>query len=158
PPTRRAPMRPSLAFLLALGFASAAPAAPREFDVVVYGGTSGGVAAAVQAARLGKSVILIQPGKHLGGLTSRGLRAPDIGNKAAIGGLAREFYQRVRKHYEDDAAWKHEKRADFKGRGHEPKEDTAWTFEPHVAEKVYHDLVKEHKVVVVFSQRLDLKA
>jgi hypothetical protein len=136
---------------------SPAQAAPREFDVVVYGGTSGGVAAAVQAARMGKTVVLIEPGKHLGGLTSGGLGATDIGNKAAIGGLAREFYQRVRKHYEDEAAWKFEKRSEFKGRGHEPKEDAAWTFEPHVAEKVYQALLKEHKVAAVYGQRLDLK-
>src|SRR4051794_41047817 len=150
-------MRTLLASFLSLVIVFPASAAEKEFDVVVYGGTSGGVAAAVQAARLGKSVVLIEPGKHLGGLTSGGLGATDIGNKAAIGGVSREFYQRVRKHYEDDANWKFEKRAEFKGRGHEPKEDTAWTFEPHVAEKVYADLLKEHKVVVVVSQRLDLK-
>jgi hypothetical protein len=149
-------MRPTLV-LLSLALGQPALAAPREFDVVVYGGTSGGVAAAVQAARMGKRVVLIEPGKHLGGLTSGGLGATDIGNKAAIGGLSRQFYQRIRKHYQDDTAWKYEKRADFKGHGHDAKEDTAWTFEPHVAEQVYKDLVKEHKVVVVYSQRLDLK-
>src|SRR5262249_59375554 len=121
------------------------------------GGTSGGVASAVMAARMGKSVILIEPGKHLGGLTTGGLGATDIGNKGAIGGLSREFYQRVRKYYEDDAAWKYEKRSEFKGRGHEAKEDTAWTFEPHVAEKVFNDLLREHKVRVVLGSRLDLK-
>lgn len=134
----------------------AGQAAEREVDIVVYGGTSGGVAAAVQAARMGKTVVLIEPGKHLGGLTSGGLGATDIGNKRAIGGISREFYQRIRKHYEDDASWKQEKRTDFKGRGHEPKEDTAWTFEPHVAEKVYNDLVREHKIPVIYGQRLDL--
>src|SRR5262249_44464877 len=152
-------MRFTLLLLLSLALVpSPARATSREFDVVVYGGTSGGVAAAVQAACMGKSVVLIEPGKHLGGLTSGGLGATDIGNKAAIGGLAREFYQRVRKHYQDDAAWTQEKRADFKGRGHEANEDTAWTFEPHVAEKVYGDLLREHKVAVVLGQRLDLKA
>jgi hypothetical protein len=151
-------MRVSALVVLSLALsASPAHAAPREFDIVVYGGTSGGVAAAVQAARMGKSVVLIEPGKHLGGLTSGGLGATDIGNKAAIGGIAREFYQRIRKHYDEEASWKYEKKADFKGTGHDAKEDTAWTFEPHVAEKVFNDLVKEHKVVVVFSQRLDLK-
>lgn len=134
-----------------------APAAEREFDIVVYGGTSGGVVAAVQAARMGKTVIVIEPGRHLGGLSSGGLGATDIGNKKAIGGISREFYQRIRKHYEDDRAWRYEKRAEFKGRGHDPKEDTAWTFEPHVAEKVYGDLLREHKVPVVFRQQLDLK-
>src|SRR3954467_9367754 len=119
--------------------ASASPAraadAPQTFDVVVYGGPAPGVVTAAKAAQLGKSVVLIEPGRHLGGLTSGGLGATDIGNKAAIGGLSREFYQRVRKYYENDAAWKQEKRSEFKGRGHEAKEDTAWTFEPHVAEK-----------------------
>ena len=129
---------------------------PKEYDIVVYGGTSGGISAAVQAARMGKSVILIEPGKHLGGLTSGGLGATDIGNKKAIGGIAREFYQRLRKHYEEDDAWKYEKRADFKGRGHEPKEDTAWTFEPRVAAEVYRALLREHKVPIVLGQRLDL--
>ncbi|MBY0524395.1 MAG: FAD-dependent oxidoreductase [Gemmataceae bacterium] len=153
-------MRGTLLFLTTLlalpGLPGSARAADKEYDIVVYGGTSGGISAAVQAARMGKSVILIEPGKYLGGLTTGGLGATDIGNKKAIGGIAREFYQRVRKHYEDDASWKQEKRADFKGRGHEAKEDTAWTFEPHVASAVYRELIREHKVPVVFGQRLDL--
>jgi FAD dependent oxidoreductase len=151
-------MRLSWLVLLSLGLVtSPAQAAPREFDVVVYGGTSAGIAAAVQVSRMGKSVVLLEPGKHLGGLTSGGLGATDIGNKAAIGGISREFYQRVRKHYQDDAHWRFEKRTDFKGHGHDAKEDAAWTFEPHVAEMIYNDFIKEHKIVVVYSQRLDLK-
>ena len=66
-----------------------------RYDVVVYGGTSGGVVAAVKAARMGKSVVLIEPSKHLGGLSSGGLGATDIGNKQAIGGMSREFYRRL---------------------------------------------------------------
>src|SRR5579872_7434251 len=76
----------------------------QAYDIVVYGGTAGGVAAAVQGARMGKSVILIEPGRHIGGLTSGGLGATDIGNKKAIGGIAREFYKRIKKHYASDAA------------------------------------------------------
>jgi hypothetical protein len=151
-------MRSALAAVLLLALGSPAPAADRESDIVVYGGTSGGVAAAVQACRMGKSVILIEPGKHLGGLTSGGLGATDIGNKGAIGGVAREFYQRIKAHYAADAAWTREQRSAFKGTGHDPKDDAAWTFEPHVAEKVFNDLVKEHKIPVVLGQRLDLKA
>ena len=75
-------------------------------DVVVYGGTSGGVIAAVQAKRMGKSVILVCPDQHLGGLSSGGLGWTDTGNKSVIGGLAREFYHRVWQHYQTDAAWK----------------------------------------------------
>src|SRR5215813_5689603 len=97
----------------------------KEYDIVVYGGTSGGISAAIQAARMGKSVVLIEPGKHLGGLTSGGLGATDIGNKSAIGGIAREFYQRIKKHYADERAWIYEKRSEFKGPGHDPKDDAA---------------------------------
>ena len=76
-----------------------------SYDIVVYGGTSGGVTAAIQAARLGKTVVLIEPTKFLGGLTTGGLGATDIGNKKAIGGMSREFYQRIFKHYADPAKW-----------------------------------------------------
>ncbi|MGH6980735.1 MAG: FAD-dependent oxidoreductase, partial [Stellaceae bacterium] len=130
---------------------------PTEYDIVIYGGTGAGISAAVQAARMGKSVILIEPGRHIGGLTSGGLGATDIGNKKAIGGIAREFYKRIKKHYASDTAWKYEKRSEFKGPGHDPHDDAAWTFEPHVAEQVFHDMLREHKVPVILRRRLDLK-
>ena len=85
------------------------------YDIVVYGGTSGGVMAAVQAARMGKKVVLIEPGVHLGGLTSGGLGWVDVGNPKTIGGLAREYFHRVWKHYQDDAAWKWEKKHKMQG-------------------------------------------
>jgi hypothetical protein len=141
---------------LALPGARPARAAERAYDIVVYGGTSAGISAAVQAARMGRSVVLIEPGKHLGGMTASGLGATDIGNKAAIGGISREFYRRIKKHYDDDASWAYEMRADFQGGGHNPTEDAAWTFEPHVAERVYQDLLREHRVPVVLGRRLDL--
>ncbi len=71
-----------------------APARP-EFDVVIYGATSAGVIAAVQARRLGKTAVIVGPDFHLGGLSSGGLGFTDTGNKAVIGGLSRDFYQRV---------------------------------------------------------------
>lgn len=146
----------SLAIVGAILSLSGAPfahaAEPASYDVVVYGGTSGGVIAAVQAAKHGKSVVLIEPGKHLGGLTSGGLGATDIGNKGAIGGLSREFYKRIFKYYENPAVWKQES-------PRRPKdEDTMWTFEPHVAEKIYRQFIEEAKVPVVYGERLDLKA
>src|SRR4051812_46044092 len=104
-----------LAFLAASFFLPApARAADHDYDIVIYGATSGGISAAVQSARMGKSVVLIEPGKHLGGLTSGGLGATDIGNKKAIGGISREFYRRIRKHYDDEANWKYEKRGEYK--------------------------------------------
>lgn len=77
-------------------------------QIVVYGATSGGIVAAIQAKKLGKTVIVIEPSRHPGGLTSGGLGATDIGNKAAIGGLSREFYQRIGRHYAKDSAWTRE--------------------------------------------------
>jgi len=127
------------------------------YDLVIYGGTSGGAAAAVQAARLGKSAVLIESGRHLGGLTSGGLGATDIGNKKAIGGIAREFYRRVARHYNRDDAWTFQQRADFRDARQVGNEDTMWTFEPHVAEQIYREMIAEAKVPVLFGERLVLK-
>lgn len=128
-----------------------------RYDLVVYGGTSGGAIAAIQAKQMGKTVILIESSRHLGGLTSGGLGATDIGNKAAIGGLAREFYRRIGRHYENDAAWTLEKKTDYKNRRVTAGEPEMWMFEPHVAEAVYRDWLKEAGVEIVFGERLDLK-
>ncbi|WP_153558710.1 FAD-dependent oxidoreductase [Roseimaritima sediminicola] len=131
-----------------------------EADVIVYGGTSGGVIAAVQAKKMGRSVILVCPDKHLGGLSSGGLGWTDTGNKSVIGGLAREFYHRVWKHYDQDEAWKWQPRSDYgnKGQGNaaiDGKQRTMWIFEPHVAEQVFDDLVREHQIPVHRDQWLD---
>ena len=111
-----------------------------SYDVVVYGGTSAGVIAAVKTARMGKTVVLIESGKHLGGLSSGGLGATDIGNKAAIGGISREFYGRIFDYYNSNS--------DTVG--------TMWTFEPHVAEKIFKDMINEEKIKVYFEERIDL--
>src|SRR5688500_10402331 len=80
---------------LMIGFITlSAPARAQDYDVVVYGGTSGGVIAAVQAKMMGKTVVLVGPDKHLGGLSSGGLGYTDTGDKSVIGGLSREFYHR----------------------------------------------------------------
>ena len=68
-----------------------------ECDVAVYGGTPAGVAAAIQTARMGKETVLLSFNRHVGGMTSGGLTATDIGNKASVGGLAMEFYDRIGK-------------------------------------------------------------
>jgi len=133
-----------------------------ESDICVYGGTAGGVAAAVQCARAGKTVVIAESGRHLGGLSAGGLGATDIGNKAAIGGIAREFYARVARHYANDQAWIWEARAEYFKRRRSsqtaatnPKElDTMWTFEPHVAEAIFFQMINGARVPVYFDQRL----
>lgn len=132
-----------------------------DYDIVVYGGTSGGVAAGIQAARMGKSVVVIEPTKFIGGLTTGGLGATDIGNKRCIGGISREFYQRIWTWYSDPAKWQHGTREKyFAGKTHSnsSEEQAMWTFEPHVATHVYNEMLKEAKVPVVFGERLDLKS
>jgi hypothetical protein len=106
-----------------------------EADVCVYGGTSGGVAAAVQAARLGKRTVLIEPGRHLGGMTSSGLGVTDIGphGRDFIGGVSREFYRRVGAKY--------------------GKAEEVW-FEPKIAEQVFAEMAAEAGVMVVFGESL----
>jgi len=159
-------MRFSLCSLLAvlpLAFVPlrAAAPAPATADVVIYGGTSAGITAALQTARLGRTVVLIEPTRFLGGLTTGGLGATDIGNKRAIGGIAREFYGRVWKHYQQPSVWTRQKREEYanrRGSANDPAETTMWTFEPHVATKVYDDMIREAgaRVTVVFGERLDL--
>ncbi|MHC4458068.1 MAG: FAD-dependent oxidoreductase, partial [Planctomycetota bacterium] len=153
-----------LAVISAFGYEGAGSKDTHSFDVVVVGGTSSGVAAAVQTARMGKSVVLIESGRHLGGLSSGGLGATDIGNKKAIGGISKDFYRRVYLHYLKDDCWVYEKRQDYEGekpwRGGTEGWDKGkawWMFEPHVAEGIFKALIDEAKVPVVYGERLDLK-
>ncbi len=129
-------------------------AAPRSADVVIYGCTSAAMAAAVQVKRMSKSVLVVCPEKHLGGLTAGGLGWTDSGNKNVIGGVSREFYHRVWKHYQQPSAWRWQKREEYgnKGQGTAALDATAktmWIFEPHVAEKVYEDWMRELRIPVI---------
>ncbi|HOX57278.1 MAG TPA: FAD-dependent oxidoreductase [Candidatus Paceibacterota bacterium] len=131
-------------------------------DVCIYGGTASGVAAAVQAARMGRTAVIAEFGNHIGGLTSGGLGATDIGNKAAIGGIAREFYHRIARHYAQSNSWRFETcEGYFASRGGRSTLDelkaadaTMWTFEPHVAEDIFRQMLSEDRVPVHFRQRL----
>ena len=111
-------------------------AQPRQADVVIYGATSSGIAAAVQVSRMGKSVLIVDPGTHLGGLTTGGLGWTDIGNKQVIGGIAREFYRKVKAHYDKPESWKFQPRESYYTLRHaeiNAADDAMWTFEPKVA-------------------------
>jgi len=133
--------------------------AAESYDIVVYGGTSGGVMAAVQAARMGKSVVLIEPGRHLGGMTSGGLGFVDVGIPATIGGLGREYFHKVWEYYQDDAHWTREKKHVMRGQ-HLPlpeSEQTMWIVEPSVAERIFDRMVADAKVTVLRGERLDRK-
>ena len=104
-----------------------------QVDICIYGGTSAGVIAAYTASMEGKKVLLIEPGTHLGGMTSGGLGYTDIGNKFVVTGLARDFYRRVGAHY-----------GQFE----------QWVFEPSVAEKIFQEYIDRGHVEVLYSYRL----
>ena len=125
-----------------------------EYDVVVYGGTSAAITAAVQVKKMGKSVVVVSPDKHLGGLASGGLGFTDSGNVNAIGGLSREFYHKIYVEYQKPETWNWEKMEQYGNQGqgtkamlHEDK--TMWIFEPHVAENVFDAWIVEMKIPVV---------
>src|SRR6478609_386490 len=135
-----------------------------EADVCVYGGTSGGVTAAVAAARLGKRVVLVEPGRHLGGMSSGGLGMTDNGSTETIGGLSREFYQRVYQLYTRPENWRFQKREDYLAwlpkiwgvDGPRMEQIKAqFLFEPRAAKAAFDDMVREAGVQVVFGERLD---
>jgi hypothetical protein len=132
-------LRVLLVVLVAIAGASGLPSAQppaspaRTFDLVVYGGTAGGVITAVSAAREGLKVALLEPRDHLGGMVSGGLGWTDYGRREVIGGYSLEFFERVGKKY---------------------GKPIEWHFEPHVAEEVFKELVRDAGVEVFYRHRL----
>jgi hypothetical protein len=124
-------------------------AATVEADLCIYGGTSGGVAAAVQASRMGRKVVIAEPGKHLGGMTSGGLSAVDIGDPRTVGGIAREYFSRLVGSYGKKLEWN----KPFSGNGG-PATGGAYSIEPHVAERVFNEMARESGVDVHFQAQL----
>ncbi len=154
--------KPVLLLALLTIFFSPTFAQTENYDLVVYGGTAAAVTAAVQAKQMGKTVVVVSPDKHLGGLSSGGLGFTDTGNKAVIGGLAREFYHRVYQHYQKPEAWVWEKREQYGNKGQgtpaiDGENRTMWIFEPHVAEAIFEDFIREYKIPVVRNEWLDRK-
>jgi hypothetical protein len=132
----------------------------KSADVIIYGGTSAAITAAVQVARMDRTVIVVSPDTHLGGLTASGLGFTDTGDKSVIGGLSREFYHRLYLHYQDSSAWKWQKKDEYGNVGQgtaaiDKDYRTMWIFEPHVAERVFEDFVEEYKVEVLRDEWLD---
>lgn len=129
-------------------------------DVIVYGGTSAAVTTAVQVHRMGRSVIIVSPDKHLGGMSSSGLGFTDTGNKKVIGGLAREFYQLLYQHYQKPESWKWQKQSEYGnvGQGNpaiDGENRTMWIFEPHVAEAAFETMIKQNNLTVSRDEWLD---
>ncbi len=155
-------MKNLLIFILSLSFSALTAQSfkqPKDqHDIIIYGATSGGIAAAIQASRLGKSVLLIEPTQRIGGLTTGGLGQTDIGNKQAIGGISREFYQNIRRYYADLSNWKWQQRSEYIDGGQTRTvagEDAMWTFEPSAALAVYEQMIADEDIDLVRRARLD---
>lgn len=146
---------------LATGHAQTGPA----HDVVVYGDTLAGISAAIQATRLGQSALLLAPGDRLGGVATSGLTATDMNRSTSIGGIAREFYQEIYRHYQQPGAWRVEGRDQYfersKKRTYTGKNDTLrmqWVYESHVAERILGGMLSRAGVTVLRRQPLDESA
>lgn len=130
----------------------------KKYDLVIYGGTSGGIAAAIQAKRMGKSVILIEPSSRIGGLTTGGLGQTDIGNKAAIGGISLEFYEGIKNYYNNPDNWNWQSKTEYQDGGQTQTkigESSMWTFEPSTALKVYMDFIRNENIELVSNRQLN---
>lgn len=146
-----------LALILLVQFASGQS---EKYNIVIYGGTSSGIAAAIQSSRMGKSVVLIEPTNRIGGLTTGGLGQTDIGNKQAIGGISREFYENIKIFYDDSANWQWQKKSEYLDDGQTrttENEKSMWTFEPSAALSVYKDMIDKEDITMVYYERLNRK-
>src|SRR5688500_735693 len=128
-------MRLQLPILAALLITAATA---QEYDLVVYGGTAGGVTTAVAGARHGLKTILLEPGNHIGGMVSGGLSGTDAGRSEVIGGMALAFYCRAGQHYGLDRHL----------------QQIAWMPEPGVAEKIMREMLAGAKVTLLTGHRL----
>ncbi len=131
-----------------------------QYDLIVYGGTSAGVIAAVQAKKMGKTVAIVCPETHLGGMSASGLGWTDAGKQHVIGGLSKDFYHRVWQYYQKDSTWRWEAKDAFRNRGQGSRamdsiSQTMWTFEPRVAEAVYEDYILAYEIPTYRDHWLD---
>ncbi|WP_290797389.1 FAD-dependent oxidoreductase [Flavihumibacter sp. UBA7668] len=105
----------------------------KKVDICIYGGNSAGIIAAYTASKMGKSVVVIEPGKRIGGLTTGGLGYTDIGNKFAVTGLSLDFYRRIGAYY-----------GKFE----------SWLFEPKVALATFDSYVKRGNIEILYESTL----
>jgi len=130
-----------------------------KYDVVVYGGNAAGIMAAIEVARMGKSVVLLEPSQHIGGMTSSGLGLIDATEDKIVGGLAHEFFHRVWLYYQDAEHWVWEDPHFLKSQMIKcaPDAQTMWVLEPHVAENIFHSMLQEVQVTLFVGEQLDRK-
>ena len=133
-------------------------AATNVADIVILGATPAGIAAAVQARRMNRSAVVLEPSAHVGGLTTGGLGATDTGRAGvtkAVGGISREFYQAVKAHYDKPESWTRQKPEEFTTFHHVKDPDAMWFFEPSVAQGIIDGWIRRDGLRVVTNAKLD---
>lgn len=153
----------TLLALLFFAFIPGVPAATPPYDLCVYGESASGVTAAIQAARMGKKVVLLSKNDHVGGLVTSGLTATDMNRNDLVGGIAREFYNKLYEYYLQPGAWRNQSREAFMAstrkrtyRGKNDERRMQWVYESSVAEKILLQMLDEAGVEICFGHRLDL--
>ncbi|KAL7933084.1 FAD dependent oxidoreductase domain-containing protein [Trichoderma chlorosporum] len=138
--------------------------AATTYDIVIYGSTPAAIVAAIQTTRMNKTVAIVSPTNHIGGMITSGLGWTDSKNGNAIGGIAREFFSRVYDYYTSDSAWTLETRAQYinkqiaaqPGPAIDESNQVQWTFEPHVAESIFEDWMQELKIPIFRNETLPM--
>ena len=134
-----------------------------QYDICIYGESASGVIAAIQGARMGKKVVLISKNDHVGGLVTSGLTATDMNRNDLIGGITKEFYNKIYNYYLQPEVWHNQDRESFMVstlkrtyRGKNDERQIQWVYESSVAERIMRDMLKTAGVEILFNHRLDL--
>lgn len=153
----------TILILLLCSFVTGLFANTPQYDICIYGESASGVIAAIQGARMGKKVVLISKNDHVGGLVTSGLTATDMNRNDLIGGITKEFYNKIYNYYLQPEVWRNQDRESFMVstlkrtyRGKNDERRIQWVYESSVAERIMRDMLKTAGVEVLFNHRLDL--
>lgn len=133
------------------------------YDICIYGESASGVIAAIQGARMNKKVVLISKNNHVGGLVTSGLTATDMNRNDVVGGITKEFYNKIYNYYLNPAVWRNQDRESFMVstlkrtyKGKNDERQIQWVYESSIAEKIMKEMLEEAGVEVLYKHRLAL--
>lgn len=150
-------------FLFFLSYFSLMASNNPAYDICIYGESASGVIAAIQGARMNKKVVLISKNNHVGGLVTSGLTATDMNRNDIVGGITKEFYNKIYNYYLDPTVWRNQDRESFMKstlrrtyKGKNDERQIQWVYESSVAENIMKEMLENAGVEVLYNQRLSL--